>query len=86
MSKKSKKTQPLQVPQKSVSATGISKRGWKVIGAGIGILAVGFYLLTWTDPMGRNWASNLSPFVILGGYAVIAIGIILPERHSISAT
>ena len=58
---------------------GISNRGWKVIGSGIGIVVIGFIVLSYTDPAGQNWASNLSPFLILGGYATIAVGIILPE-------
>lgn len=32
-----------------------------------------------TDPMGQNWASNLSPFLILGGYALIGLGIVLKD-------
>lgn len=62
---------------------GISKRGWKVIGLGVAIAAIGYYVLSLTDPAGQNWASNLSPFLLLGGYATLAIGIILPEKESI---
>ncbi len=58
---------------------GVSKRGWKVIGTGVGIVLLGFFVLSLTDPEGRNWASNLSPFLILGGYGVIAWGIVLPD-------
>ena len=61
---------------------GISRRGWKVIGAGAACVALGFIVLTKTDPAGQNWASVISPFMILGGYAVIGIGIMLPERQS----
>jgi len=57
----------------------ISSRGWKIIGAGVAALAAGFYMLTFTDPLGRNWASSLSPFLILGAYGIIAAGILLPE-------
>jgi dipeptide/tripeptide permease len=67
-----KKSQPLKLE-------GVSRRGWKVIGLGIGIAGAGFYVLSLTDPAGQNWASNLSPFLILGGYAVIGVGIILPD-------
>ena len=59
---------------------GVSKRGWKVIALGIGIVIAGFIVLSFTDPGGRNWASNLSPFLILGGYAVIGMGIVLPDH------
>ena len=68
----------IQTPQ-SIKMAGISKRGWKVIGLGIGIVAIGFYILSLTDPAGQNWASNLCPFLILGGYATIGIGIVLPD-------
>ena len=68
---------PLSQP--SVKLEGISRRGWKVIGMGIGVVALGFFILSLTDPAGKNWASNLSPFLILGGYATIAAGIVLPD-------
>lgn len=58
---------------------GISRRGWKTIGAGIGLLVVGFTVLCFTDPRGQNWASVASPFLILGGYAVIGAGILAPD-------
>lgn len=74
------KKEPLSPSVPKVKLGGISKRGWKTIGCGIGTAALGFYILTFTDPAGQNWASNLSPFVILGGYAAIAVGIILPDK------
>ena len=58
---------------------GVSRRGWKVIGIGIGIVVCGFFVLSLTDPEGQNWASNLSPFLILGGYTVIGFGIVTKE-------
>jgi len=83
MAKKHKKKALADAKDGSVAAPargeGISSRGWKVIGAGIAVLILGFYILTFTDPMGRNWASSLSPFLILGAYGVIAAGILLPE-------
>ena len=61
---------------------GISKRGLRVIFAGVIIVAAGFFILTKTDPMGQNWASKLSPFLILGGYAIIGAGILVPEKSA----
>ncbi|HAH06604.1 MAG TPA: hypothetical protein DCM05_08775 [Elusimicrobia bacterium] len=58
----------------------ITSKGWKIIAAGAVLLALGFFTLTFTDPMGKNWASRLSPFLILGAYAVIAAGILLPDE------
>ena len=79
MSKKNKDKKKFQ-EQSQIKIESISKRGWKVIGLGIGIVAFGFYILSLTDSQGQNWASKLSPFLILGGYATIAIGIIFPEK------
>ncbi|PCI34841.1 MAG: hypothetical protein COB53_11600 [Elusimicrobia bacterium] len=61
----------------------LSKRGIKTIAGGIGLLLIGFYVLTLTDPHGRNWASTVSPLLILGAYAVIGFGIFLgdPEEE-----
>ncbi len=60
----------------------ITPLGRKTIGGGIVVLIVGFYILTLTDPNGRNWASLLSPLLILGAYAIIGVGIFLPKRLS----
>jgi len=79
-----------KVPQEAVSAVpepaastleeeAITSRGKKTIGAGIALLVIGFFILTLTDPQGKNWASSISPLLILGGYAVVALGIFLPE-------
>jgi len=57
----------------------LSKRGIKTIAGGIGLLVVGFFVLTLTDPHGRNWASTVSPILILGAYAVIGFGIFLGD-------
>ena len=84
MSKKHKKQrqEEVQIQVPSIAAEGggetFSSRGKKTIGVGIGLLVLGFILLRFTDPAGRNWASTLSPFIILGAYGVIAFGIFLP--------
>ncbi|MBN1384295.1 MAG: hypothetical protein JW983_05380 [Elusimicrobia bacterium] len=54
----------------------ISKRGKVVIAIGIGIVIIGFLVLTKTNPQGDNFASSLSPFLLVGGYITIAVGII----------
>ena len=81
--KKDRQAQAKKGPSQTLKLEGISKRGWKVIGIGIGVVALGFLVLSFTDPAGQNWASNLCPFLILGGYATIGFGIVLPDtRHS----
>ncbi|GEM_PF-1091345 len=56
---------------------GISRRGKIIIACGIGLLVIGFFILTKTNPEGSNWASIVSPILIIGGYITIALGIIL---------
>jgi len=82
MSKKNKMQKAL--PKAPVLPAGplLSCRGKKVIGAGIALAAVGFYLVTLTDPSGQNWASSLCPFLILGGYALMGIGIVTPDPET----
>jgi hypothetical protein len=60
---------------------GISKTGKKVIFSGIFMLIIGYFVLTKTDPMGQNLASMISPFLILGGYVLIGVGIIIPDKQ-----
>lgn len=87
--KKRKRREAGRQPEKKVEerpkeerldAEAISSRGKKTIGAGVALLIIGFVVLSFTDPEGRNWASTLSPFLILGAYAVIAAGIFLPDE------
>ncbi len=52
--------------------------GRKMIFVGVLAVILGFWVLSASDPLGRNWASWVSPALILGGYLLIALGIILP--------
>ena len=52
----------------------------KIIIAGIGVVAVGFFVLSKADSFGQNWAAMLSPFLILSGYTLIGIGIVSPDK------
>jgi hypothetical protein len=83
-----KKNKQPSVPVKAASAAAsepiLSRRGKKVIAAGVVAVVVGFWIVTFTDPAGRNWASNLCPFVILGGYALIGVGIVTPDPEESS--
>lgn len=83
MSKKNKQFSRPAVPVRGTpvvpSSPILSKRGKIVLATGVTLVAVGFWLVTFTDPAGRNWASTLCPFVILGGYALIGVGIVLPD-------
>jgi hypothetical protein len=86
MSKKNKNKQPFSKPQAvsrpaSAQPRGplFSRRGKMLMLAGAVTAALGFFLVTLTDPAGQNWASRLCPFVILGGYALVGLGIIWPD-------
>jgi hypothetical protein len=72
MAKKAVPCEPVPAPNSK-----IRREGWRGIAAGIAIAAAGFWTLTYADPMGRNEAAAAAPFVILGGYAVMALGIFL---------
>jgi hypothetical protein len=54
----------------------ITRRGWKLVFSGIGVVVLGFFILSAADPSAQNWAGVVAPFVILGGYALIGFGII----------
>jgi len=79
MAKKNKAHKEIR-PQQPAAIEALSSRGKKVIGTGVGTLVLGFIVLCFTDPMGRNWASLISPFLIVGGYVLVGIGIFLPEN------
>lgn len=72
------KTPGRDVPDASASVEGapISSTGKKTIASGAVLAVVGFAVLTQADSLGRNWAASLSPFLILGGYALIGWGIL----------
>jgi hypothetical protein len=79
MGKKHKRTFPQPAPPSTVPSERLSCRGKTAMAAGIGTLAAGFIVLSFADPMGRNWASVLAPYLILGGYALVGAGIFLPD-------
>lgn len=80
MGRKNKKKGPVP-PEGGEDAVSddISSRGKKVIGGGIVFIVLGFFLLSFTDPLGRNWASVVSPFLIIGGYVLVGWGIFIPD-------
>jgi len=55
----------------------LSTRGRPV--AGLALLLAGLLVLLATDPLGRNAASHLAPFLILGGMALTAAGALRKE-------
>ncbi len=60
----------------------LSRVGKKVLIFGIITACLGYYVLTLADPFGQNWAANLSPFLILGGYALMGLSIVVRDPGS----
>ncbi|MCS7184960.1 MAG: hypothetical protein NZ870_03430 [bacterium] len=58
----------------------LSKRGKYIIGIGIGVITLGYYILTYADPYGENWASHLSVILLVIGYGVIGYGLYIGEK------
>ena len=80
MGKKDRRSGDERAGEMGSPAKLISRRGWKIIGGGAATAVIGYIVLSFTDPRGQNWASFLSPFLILGGYGAIGYGIIAKER------
>ena len=47
-----------------------------MVAAGLSLVVIGFIVLSFTDSMGQNMASHLSPFFLIGGYSLIGLGLI----------
>jgi hypothetical protein len=75
---KQKKTVKEKVPAPPSPSEVLSPRGKTFVAAGGSLVLIGFAVLSRADAMGRNWAASLSPFLILGGYAAIGVGLFLP--------
>lgn len=75
---KPKKTPKEKVQTPPPPSELLSPRGKVLIAAGGSSVLLGFLVLTRADALGRNWAASLAPFLILGGYAAIGIGLFLP--------
>lgn len=74
MRRKERGAEPLRTPE------GISRPGRKVIAGGVAALLIGFAVLSRVDAQGRGWQAPAAAWLILGGYLLIGIGVILPEK------
>lgn len=75
---KSKKTVKRNAPAPPPPSESLSLGGKRLVAVGGATVLLGFLVLSRADAMGRNWASVLAPFLILGGYAAIGVGLSLP--------
>jgi hypothetical protein len=62
----------------------ISAVGKKTMAVGVATILLGFIVLSRCDARGSNWAACLSPFLVLGGYLLVGVGIFLPEKSPTS--
>lgn len=72
---KTLKAAPAEPPDEPISAL-----GWRFVGAGGLAVLLGFLVLSRVDRMGRNWAADVAPLLILGGYAAIGLGLFVPAK------
>lgn len=75
---KPKKTFKAKVPALPPPSAALNPLGKKLVWAGGILVVLGFSVLSRADAYGRNWAASLSPFLILGGYAAVGVGLFLP--------
>ncbi len=65
---------PVENQQK---VAGKNKNGLYVIGVAIAILVLGYYILTKVNADASNWVGAVSPILIIGGYILVAVGILI---------
>ena len=53
------------------------KTGLYVIGGAVLLLVLGYFVLSKANADASNWAGILSPFLIIGGYITVAVGILI---------
>lgn len=54
-----------------------NRAGLYIIGVAIAILVMGYYVLTKVNPDASNWAGVVAPILIIGGYILVAVGILV---------
>jgi len=75
---KNKNTMKKDRPAPPLPSEPLSPRGKLLAGAGGALVIAGFVLLSFADAQGRNLAAVVSPFLLIGGYAAIGVGLFLP--------
>lgn len=78
MAKKDKKTIKTSAPSLPPPSESLNPRGKALAAAGGVLVVLGFIVLSRADALARNWAGHLAPFLVLGGYAVLGLGLFLP--------
>ncbi|MBI2387756.1 MAG: hypothetical protein HYV14_17350 [Elusimicrobia bacterium] len=75
---KNKNTMKKDRPAPPLPSEPLSPHGKLLAGAGGVLVIAGFVLLSFADAQGRNLPAMASPFLLIGGYAAIGVGLFLP--------
>ncbi len=80
---KNKNTMKKVAQAPSPPSEALSSQGKVLAGVGGALVIAGFVLLSFADAMGRNLPALVSPFLLIGGYAAIGLGLFLPPEKTI---
>jgi len=75
---RNKNTIRKDAPVSPLPTEALSPRGKRIVWAGGALVVAGFVLLSFADPLGRNLPALVSPFLLIGGYGAIGLGLFLP--------
>lgn len=75
---KNKNTMKKDRPAPPLPSEPLTPQGQLLVGAGGVLVVAGFILLSFADAQGRNLPALVSPFLLIGGYAAIGVGLFLP--------
>jgi hypothetical protein len=59
-------------PQAKKNITGLY-----IVFAALAVLALGYFVLTKVNADASNWAGAVAPIMIIGGYILVAVGILV---------
>lgn len=65
------------ISKEANSSEKLEKKNVILFGIGFIILILGYFVLTYTDSRGQNWASILSPIMLVGAYIIMGISMII---------
>ncbi len=63
---------PDNQPQAKKNITGLY-----IVFAALAVLALGYFVLTKVNADASNWAGAVAPIMIIGGYILVAVGILV---------
>jgi|CXWL01.1.fsa_nt_gi hypothetical protein len=75
---KNKNTMKKSASAPPAPSAALSPRGKMIAGAGGVLVVCGFIVLSFADSLGRNLPAQISPFLLIAGYAAIGLGLFLP--------